>query len=71
MAPFDAAGHTIALAKPLESVSMEATDRCVDAVDRAMSAYEQLRTTTIKDPVESDDQGVVTAGSVRYDTAEV
>ena len=44
MAPFDAAGHTIALAQPLESVSLEATDRCVDAVDRAMSAYEQLRT---------------------------
>jgi hypothetical protein len=44
MAPFDAAGHTIALAQPLESASMEATDRRVDAVDRAMSAYEQVRT---------------------------
>jgi hypothetical protein len=43
MVPFDAAGHAIALAQPLDSISVDATQRYADAVERAMDAYEGLR----------------------------
>jgi hypothetical protein len=44
MAPFDASGQTIALAQAVDSVTVDATQRCVAAVERAITAYEQLRT---------------------------
>jgi hypothetical protein len=43
MAPFDASGHTIALAQTPDSVTVDATQGCVAAVERAISAYEGLR----------------------------
>ena len=43
MAPFDASGHTIALAQTPDSVTVDAAQGCVAAVERAISAYEGLR----------------------------
>ena len=43
MAPFDGSGQTIALVQALDSVTADATQRCVDAVERAIRASEQLR----------------------------
>jgi hypothetical protein len=43
-APFDESGHTIAIAQAHDESVVDATRRCVNAVDRAISAYEQLRT---------------------------
>jgi hypothetical protein len=44
MAPYDAAGQTIALSQAQDLIAVDATERCVRAVDRAINAYEQLRT---------------------------
>jgi hypothetical protein len=38
---FDASGHTIALAQAVDPVTIDAG--CVEAVERAISAHEQLR----------------------------
>jgi hypothetical protein len=43
MAPFDAAGQTIALAQTPDSMTVDATQGCVAALERAIGAYEQLR----------------------------
>jgi hypothetical protein len=44
MAPFDASGQTIALAQAADSITVDATQGCVAAVEHAISAYEQPRT---------------------------
>jgi hypothetical protein len=39
--PFDASGQTIAIAQAEDSITVDATERCIAAVDRTISAYEQ------------------------------
>jgi hypothetical protein len=43
MAPYDSSGHTIARVEAQDAVAVHVTRECVDAVDRAVGAYEQLR----------------------------
>jgi hypothetical protein len=43
MAPYDSSGRTIALAQGQDMIAVALTQMCVDAVDRALGAYEQLR----------------------------
>jgi hypothetical protein len=43
MAPFDASGQTIALVQAVDTVTVDATERCVAAVERAIDAYEELQ----------------------------
>jgi hypothetical protein len=39
--PFDASGQTIAIAQAEDSITVDATERCIAAVDRTISAYQQ------------------------------
>ena|SRR5215216_4668901 len=43
MAPFDSSGRTIALAQGQELTAVYSTHECVNAIERAIDAFEQLR----------------------------
>ncbi len=45
LAPYDSSGRTIALAQAQEALAVYSTQQFVDAVDRALGAYEQVKVT--------------------------
>jgi hypothetical protein len=42
-APYDSVGRSIVMVQSVDDLTVDATRRCVNAVDRSLGAYEQLR----------------------------